>query len=297
MAASSNGGAETPLKPADKPLILVCNDDGITAPGIAALTRVARKHGHVEVVAPDSPQSGMGHAISIHDPLRARRHYPDPDDGIRRFACSGTPADCIKLATGELLKRPPTLVVSGINHGANASVAVLYSGTMSAAIEAAIDGIPAIGFSLCDFTYDADFATAEFVADRVIGKALEQIRAGSFPKHVALNVNIPAVPLAELKGIKVTRQADGHFVEEFDHRRDPYNRHYYWLVGEFKLRDSGTDTDTWAIDHGYASVCPVKPDMTAHHVLGDLNQWGFNANPEGNATPETDAHAQVGGLG
>ena len=255
-----------------RPLILVCNDDGIDAPGILALSEIAAQHGDIIVVAPDSPQSGMGHAISIGKPLRLNQRHKS-SKGVHRYACSGTPVDCIKLARGSKLGINPDLVVSGINHGSNASISVLYSGTMSAAVEGAIEGVPAIGFSLTDFAQDADFSGAQMVADQVIGRALEN----AFPSNVALNVNIPAIPKDDIKGIKITRQAMGRWVEQFDHRVDPYGRDYYWLTGNYALDDKGEDTDIWALENGYASVCPVQIDMTAHTAISKLNNWGLNS--------------------
>lgn len=252
-----------------RPRILVCNDDGITAPGIKALIKVAREFGDVTVVAPDSAQSGMGHAITIGEPLRMVEEEIEP--GFKGWACSGTPADCVKLATGVLMDEKPDLLISGINHGANYSISVVYSGTMSAAMEGAIEGIPSIGFSLCDFAYDADFSAAMEIARIVIAKALH----AQMPQGTLLNVNIPKIPYLEIKGIRITRQAIGRWVEEFDKRQDPHGRDYYWLTGKFKQEDDGQDTDTWALDNGYASVCPVSFDLTAHHALAAYNQWNL----------------------
>jgi 5'-nucleotidase len=257
------------MKPSQSPLIVVSNDDGITAKGIAHLVACMRQLGEVLVVAPNSPQSGMGHAITIHDPLKIYRS--DIFDGIEAYECSGTPADCIKLAKNYLLQgRVPDLVVSGINHGSNASVSVLYSGTMSAAVEAAIEGLPAIGFSLCDYDHDADFShTTEWVM-RIARQALEH----GIPKGTALNVNFPAKAQGAIKGAKICRQAKGKWQENFDARVDPYGRKYLWLTGHFVNEDKGEDTDIWAIDHGYASVVPVTSDMTAHHNIATLNnEW------------------------
>ncbi|MEM0997582.1 MAG: 5'/3'-nucleotidase SurE [Bacteroidota bacterium] len=250
-----------------KPRILVCNDDGITAPGITALSRVAREFGEVTVVAPDSPQSGMGHAITVGEPLRLHEH--ELEGGHRGWACSGTPVDCVKLATGVLLDEKPDLLVSGINHGYNYSISVVYSGTMSAAMEGAIEGIPSIGFSLGDFSWDADFSAAEDVARSLIGRALH----APMPVGTLLNVNIPTLPREEIQGIRITRQARGRWVEAFDRREDPYGRPYFWLTGKFNDEDEGQDTDTWALNEGYVSVCPVQFDLTAHHALPILNQW------------------------
>ena len=251
----------------DKPLILVCNDDGITAPGILALIEVASTFGDVFVVAPDSPQSGMGHAISVGTPLRL---YDTPlPGGLTGYACSGTPVDCVKLATGVMLDRKPDLLVSGINHGANYSISVVYSGTISAAMEGAIEGIPSIGFSLCDFDYHADFTASKAVASSII----EQFLAHPLSPGTLLSVNIPKLPLEEIKGIRVCRQAVGRWIEEFDQRIDPHGQKYYWLTGRFEQNDEGEDTDTWALDNGYVSVHPVQFDLTAHHEMPQLNQW------------------------
>lgn len=250
-----------------KPLILVSNDDGITAPGIRALTQVASEFGEVLVVAPDKPQSAMGHAITIGRPLRVKETAMG--DGLRGYACSGTPADCIKMATGIILDRKPDLVVSGINHGANYSISVVYSGTISAAMEGAIEHIPSIAFSLCDFSIEADFSAAKVVARTVIKGALEN----RMPAGTLLNVNVPKLPLELIKGIRVARQAIGRWVEQFDERTDPHGGKYYWLSGEFKMDDDGEDTDIWALNNGYVSVVPVEYDLTAHHATPFINQW------------------------
>jgi 5'-nucleotidase len=252
------------------PEILICNDDGVYAPGLHSLIEAAKPYGHVTVVAPDSPQSGMGHAISIGEPLRLYKQ--DLGLGVTSYACSGTPVDCVKLARTVILHRKPDLLVSGINHGANFSVSVLYSGTMSAAVEGAIENIPSIGLSLLSYRNDADFTASRYVAQQLIGQALQR----PFPSYTALNVNIPYVGLDQLKGIRITRQAQGRFAEEFDQRVDPYGRDYYWLAGKFELNDEGEDTDEWALSNGYVSVCPVQIDMTAHHLMGRLNQWHLN---------------------
>lgn len=252
-----------------KTSILVCNDDGITAPGILALIRVAREFGDVTVVAPDSPQSGKGHAITVGEPLRVHEHKLE--DGQVGWACSGTPVDCVKLATGVIMDEKPDLLISGINHGHNYSISVVYSGTMSAAMEGAIEGITSIGFSLGDFSWGADFSAAEEVARVMIRRALH----ASMPIGTLLNVNIPPLPLSELKGIRITRQARGRWVEDFDEREDPHGRRYFWLKGSFKDEDEGQDTDTSAINAGYVSVCPVQFDLTAHHALPVLNQWNL----------------------
>jgi 5'-nucleotidase len=249
-----------------QPTILVVNDDGITAPGIKVLIEAMQQLGRVVVVAPDSPQSGMGHAITIGKPLRldAVKLY----EGIEMYKCSGTPVDCVKLAVNRVFKgTKPDLCVSGINHGLNHSINVLYSGTMSAAVEGAIEGIPAIGFSLDDYTEQANFAPAA----PFIKQIAEQVLEHGLPQGTLLNVNFPNT--ADLKGIKICRQARGKWAEEFDERMDPYKRPYYWLTGEFQLNDQGEDTDVWALAHNYVSVVPVQFDMTAHHAISLLNGW------------------------
>lgn len=256
-----------------KPLILVSNDDGITAPGIRMLVRVAMKIGEVVVVAPDGPQSGMGHAITIGNTLRLDRSIALEDLGVEAYECSGTPADCVKLAKHHVLReRTPDLVVSGINHGSNSSISVLYSGTMSAAIEAAIEGLPAIGFSLCDYGHGADFSHTEAYVEKIIRQAIEN----RIPENTALNVNFPKKSDEPIKGIKICRQAHAKWQEEFDERLDPNNRKYYWMTGSFVNFDKGEDTDEWALVNNYISIVPCQFDLTAHHAIGMLNEdWDF----------------------
>ncbi len=251
----------------ERPLILVTNDDGVTAPGIRALVEMAKEFGEIYVVAPDSPQSGMGHAVTLNSTLFCDEI--EVDEEVKEYACSGTPVDCVKLAVSQILPRKPDLCISGINHGSNSSVNVIYSGTMSAAVEAGIEGIPAIGFSLCDFAYNADFKAGEKFIKRVIAEVLKN----KLPKGVVLNVNIPKLKEHEIKGIKVCRQADAKWEEKFDKREDPRGRTYYWMSGEFKNLDKGDDTDERALEEGYVSVVPVRYDLTAHHFLGDLRNW------------------------
>ncbi len=250
----------------NKPLILVTNDDGITAPGIKSLVSVARKFGEVVVVAPDSPQSGMGHAITLTKPLRL--HPSDMFEGIRSYECSGTPVDCVKIAVDKVLDRKPDLCISGINHGSNSSINVIYSGTMSAAVEAALEGIPSIGFSLCDFAHEADFSVARYAAEKVITQVLKY----GLADNTLLNVNVPKVKLEELEGIKICRQAMAKWEEEFDARKDPHGREYFWLTGKFVNNDKGEDTDEWALAHKYVSVVPIQYDLTAHQGIDFINQ-------------------------
>ncbi|GAA0739368.1 MULTISPECIES: 5'/3'-nucleotidase SurE [Flavobacteriaceae] len=256
---------------AKRPLILVTNDDGITAPGIRTLIEVMNSIGDVIVVAPDSPQSGMGHAITINSTLFVEEIKID-EGKQREYSCSGTPADCVKLAINEIFDRKPDLCVSGINHGSNSSINVIYSGTMSAAIEAGIEGIPAIGFSLLDYNWNANFkATKSFVKT-----IAENVLKEGLPKGVVLNVNLPNLPKKDIKGIKVCRQAKANWEEEFDKRKNPQGREYYWLTGKFVNLDKGEDTDEWALKNGYVSVVPIQFDLTAHHCIQNLNTWKLN---------------------
>ena len=250
---------------AKKPVILITNDDGITAPGLRNLVEIMKTIGEVVVVAPDSPQSGMGHAITINKPLRLDK--VEVFHNVLSYQCSGTPADCVKLAVNKVLHKKPDLLVSGINHGSNSSINVIYSGTMSAAVEGSIEGIPSIGFSLCDFNIDADFSVATHYA-KIIAKQILKI---GLQVGTLLNVNIPKLPLSKVKGIKVCRQANAKWVESFDERMDPHKRKYYWLRGEFVNLDSGNDTDEWALKNGYVSLVPVRYDLTAHHAIQHLN--------------------------
>ena len=256
-----------------KPLILVTNDDGITAPGLRALIRFMHEIGEVVVVAPDSPQSGMGHAITLDNTLYSSKMKVDLKDGASaEYSCSGTPADCVKLALQELLDRRPDICVSGINHGSNSSINVIYSGTMSAAIEAGIEGIPAIGFSLCDYSWNADFESSGEAIKKIVKEALNH----GMPQGVVLNVNIPNLDNELPKGIKICRQARANWKEKFDKRTNPMGKDYYWLTGEFELLDKGEDTDEWALSKGYISLVPTQFDLTAHHAIQHINNWNLH---------------------
>lgn len=256
-----------------KPLILVTNDDGISAPGIRALISVMKTIGNVVVVAPDSPQSATGHAITINSTLSVNKINIDPDVDSE-YSCSGTPVDCVKFAVNEILDRKPDLCVSGINHGSNSSINVIYSGTLSAAVEAGIEGIPAIGFSLLDYNWNANFEPAK----SFIKKITLQVLANGLPEGVILNVNFPKLEENEIKGIKICRQAKAMWMEEFDKRQNPQGRDYYWLTGKFVNLDNGEDTDEWALEKGYISIVPVQFDLTAHHAIQQLNSWKLNEN-------------------
>lgn len=256
----------------EKPLILVTNDDGITAPGIRHLIKIMKTIGEVVVVAPDRPQSGMGHAITISDNLYCDPVTIDKYSQIKEFSCSGTPADCVKIGTQEILKRRPDLCVSGINHGSNSSINVIYSGTMSAAVEAGVEGIPAIGFSLLDYSMEANFDHTTKYVKRIT----EQVIKKGLPKGVVLNVNIPKEGQEKIKGIKICRQANARWQEQFDKRQSPQGRDYYWLSGEFVNQDEGTNTDVEALEANYVSIVPVKFDLTAHEFMNDLKSWNID---------------------
>lgn len=256
-----------------RPLILVVNDDGISAPGIKALVEVATTLGEVLVVAPNSPQSGMGHAITIHDPLRLNKTKTFGEH-IESYECSGTPVDCVKLAHHVVAKRQGReidLCVSGINHGSNASLNIIYSGTMSAAMEASLEGIPAIGFSLLHYSWDADFEPAKFfvrqICEFMLSKQLEKTKL--------LNVNIPKLPLADIKGIKICRQAEGRWLEEFIEGKDPSGKSYYWMSGKYDLHDTDEDHDIWALENGYVSVVPSFHDLTHYVGIDEMKALEF----------------------
>lgn len=251
----------------NKPLILVTNDDGITAKGIASLVEAVKDMGDLVVIAPDKPQSGMGHAISVNNILRLFKSDEYP--GTICFSCTGTPVDCVKLAIYHVMHRKPDLIVSGVNHGSNASTNVLYSGTMSAAVEGALEGIPAIGFSLLDYDHDADFTASKKIIQTVVRNVLEK----KLPENVCLNVNIPKGNFEDIKGIKICRQARAFWEDKFDCRKDQFGREYFWLTGEFKNFDSGNDTDMWALENNYVSIVPIQFDMTATKAITHLEQW------------------------
>ena len=237
--------------------ILVTNDDGIFAKGINSLVEVALEFGDVCVVAPDKPQSGMGHAITIHDPIRLKKF--DFGSSITSFSCSGTPVDCVKLGVYEVLKSKPDLILSGINHGDNSSTNVLYSGTMSAAIEGALENIPSIGISLCDYNSEADFSGAQWAVKRLLG----ELDFSVFPSGTCLNVNIPKMPREDLKGLKICRQGHAFWEDRFDKRLDQFNQEYYWLTGQFSGIDKREGTDLEALQNGYVSIVPTHFDLTA----------------------------------
>jgi 5'-nucleotidase len=227
--------------------------------------------GNVVVVAPDKPMSGTGHAITVRNPLRL--HLIREEEGYREYSCNGTPVDCVKLGEQVVLRSKPDLMVSGINHGSNASINIIYSGTMVAVLESSISGVPSIGFSLLDYSHAADFsACVPFV--RLI---TEKTLANGLPDGVCLNVNIPAVNGSEIRGVKVCRQGRSKWVEEFDSRTDPHKRDYYWLTGYFEKLEENEDTDQWALENNFVSVVPVHFDLTAYYALNTLQNWDLDA--------------------
>jgi len=250
-----------------RPLILVTNDDGIYAKGIRTLFETVSEFGDVVMVAPDSPQSGMGHAITIHQPLRL--NPTDIYGDIEALACTGTPVDCVKLAICEVMKRKPDLLVSGINHGYNTATNVLYSGTMSAAVEGAMEGIPSIGFSFGDFNANADFSGTVDVIRSVVRGVLEK----GMQKGVCLNVNIPPIKNGPVKGIKVCRQAHAYWADRFENRVDQFGKPYYWLSGDFEDQQPTDGTDLHWIEEGYATVVPTQFDLTSYSAIKELENW------------------------
>ena len=248
-----------------KPLILVTNDDGINAPGLKALVEVAAELGEPFVVAPDSPQSGQGHAITLKDPLRLKK--VKVFEGIEAYECSGTPVDCVKMAKSILLKdREIDMCVSGINHGANHSLNILYSGTMSAAMEASLEGINSIGFSLLDFSWNADFEQSKSHTKELMEFVLNKGMANCN----LLNVNIPAIKKEEIKGFKICRQAEARWIEEYVEKTDPMGQKYYWLTGKFVNNDLGEDTDVFALNQNYISIVPSGHDLTKYSAIKDF---------------------------
>ena len=250
-----------------KPQILITNDDGISAKGIASLIEAARPFGDLHVLAPDKPQSGMGHAITLHDPIRLFKSTLYP--GIEAYACSGTPVDCVKLGIFEMLGAKPDLILSGVNHGENSSTNVLYSGTMSAAIEGAMEGIPSFGFSLADYAPDADFSASQHYIEVLLRQFFEK----GFQAGICLNVNIPKLPLSEIKGIRFCKQAHAYWADRFEKRQDQYGRDYFWLTGEFADLDQRPDTDLHALKAGFVSVVPTHFDLTAYAHLNYFKSW------------------------
>jgi len=252
-----------------KAKILITNDDGINAPGLSVLIEVMKELGDVTVVASENSMSGMGHAVTISSPLRLEQ--VQTNNGYEEYKCNGTPADCVKLGEQLILKQKPDLLVSGVNHGSNASINIIYSGTMAAVLEGAICGFPSIGFSLMDYNLNADFSASKKYIKLIAQKVLAQ----GLPKGVCLNVNFPAVNGNQIKGIKVCRQAKARWAEEFDERKDPRNKDYFWMTGNFQKQETAEDTDIYALENNYVSVVPVHVDFTAHYALPEINKLNF----------------------
>ena len=251
----------------DNPLILVTNDDGIHARGLRELVEVIQLFGEVVVISSETSMSGKSCAITVDQPLRATP--AEKILGVETYKCSGTPVDIVKLSFNNLLPRKPDFVVSGINHGANSSISVLYSGTMGAAIEGSLHGVPSIGFSLDDYSSNADFSKAKIIVARIFQTVFEN----GLPPYTCLNVNIPK---GKPKGIKVCRQTHGKWVEEFERRTDPQGRDYHWLSGYFKnFEEDSTETDIYALQNNFVSVVPVTVDMTCYKTLEEIQNWKF----------------------
>ncbi|MCH5232717.1 MAG: 5'/3'-nucleotidase SurE [Muribaculaceae bacterium] len=239
-----------------RPLILVSNDDGITAKGVHELVKTLQKIGDVVCVCPDSPQSGMSMALTVNSSLKVQRL--EDYEGARMYKVTGTPVDCIKMGVDNLLERKPDIVVSGINHGSNAAINVVYSGTMGAAFEGCAYGIPSVGFSLTSHDEDADFTPCLPVIEELVCRILKN----GLPEGVCLNVNMPA-NVKEFNGLKVTKSCKGRWNDRYVEYRDPANRPFYWLAGEFVNEEpDNKDTDEWCLTHGYVSVVPVMLERT-----------------------------------
>ena len=247
-----------------KPLMLITNDDGVAAKGLKELREVAREFGDVVVMAPESNASGQSHSLTTTRPLRV--HEVRKEEGLEVYSCDGTPVDCVKLAVEYFCPRRPNLVLSGINHGSNSSINVLYSGTMAAAIEATTLDISAIGFSLLNHNPEADFSAGLPYVRHIIGYALEH----GLPTDVALNVNIPRLEAKDIKGIRICREAKAQWLESFEKRVDPRGCPYWWLTGKFVCDTPEEGTDEWALANGYVSVVPIHPDLTRHQAIEGL---------------------------
>ncbi|MFC2097596.1 5'/3'-nucleotidase SurE [Bacteroidota bacterium] len=256
-----------------RPLILISNDDGIQARGINVLTKVAIKYGDVLVVAPDGGRSGASHSVSLSSCIRLNKI--SEEENLCRYISTGTPADCIKLAVNQILDEKPDIILSGINHGSNSSVSVFYSGTMAAVIEGCMNGIPSVGFSVDDHSANADMSVAEEYVHEVIQNLLKS----GLPKGACLNINFPSVSSDEIKGVKICRQTQGVWKEEFETRKDPYGNDYYWLTGEFNNNEpESRETDDWALKNNYIAVVPVSVDLTNHKAIPELKKWDFLIN-------------------
>ena len=252
-----------------KPLILITNDDGYNAKGLLSLAESVAEIGEVVIVAPDRPQSGMGHAITVNEPIRC--YETELLEEIKAYCCTGTPVDCIKMGLYILDNRLPDLILSGINHGSNVSTNVLYSGTMAAAVEGALEGIPSIGFSLTTYSSNANFNASK----KIVKAITKQVLNNSLKRGVCLNVNIPDVKFELIKGIKVCRQGRAFWDDTFDKRTDPLGKDYYWLTGSFSSKEQSSDTDIHYLKENYVTVVPTQFDMTCYNSVEELKKWEF----------------------
>ncbi len=253
-------------------LFLITNDDGIHARGLEALIEMVKPYGRIMVIAPEEGQSGMSHAITVKYPIRLKK--VKEEEGLVIYSSNGTPVDCVKLALSKLLDRKPDMILSGINHGSNSSSSIIYSGTMAAAIEGCINGIPSMGFSLLDYSPEANFRFIIKFARVILENALEK----GIPGDTCLNVNFPVNTYQKIKGIKICRQNKGVWKEEFEQRQDPMHRDYFWLTGEFhNLEPKAEDTDEWALHHNYVSIVPVHIDLTAYPAMEQLRDWAIES--------------------
>lgn len=258
------------VKTKEKPLILVSNDDGVQAGGLKMLTELVMPFGDVWVVAPEKGESGKSHAISISTPLYITK--VKEEENLHVFSCNGTPVDAVKIALNQLLPRKPDFLVSGINHGSNASISVIYSGTMGAAIEGCLNGVPSVGFSLLNHSSEADFSACS----RVVKDILINLLEFGLPQNVCLNVNIPDIPSKSIKGIRVCRQTRGVWREEYDVKTDDRGRKYYWLTGDFhNFEPHATDTDEWALANNYVAIVPIETDFTSYEGMKFINNWTY----------------------
>lgn len=254
------------LKNKNKPKILITNDDGVEAPGIKVLIELLQPYANLLVIAPDRGQSAMSHAISLHKPLYVSKIKEE--NGVTVYSTNGTAVDCVKLGLNEICDTPPDFIFSGINHGTNSSISIIYSGTMGAALEGSIHGIRSIGFSVLDYSPDPDFSTARKFGDDIIRMIIND---DILPKGACLNVNFPDVTPESINGIKVCRQAKSSWTEEFERRTDENGKEYYWLTGHFNNHEpDAIDTDDWALKNNYVTVVPVKVDFTDHEIISKL---------------------------
>ena len=249
------------------PLILITNDDGYQSKGIQSLINAVKDFGEIIIVAPKAPQSGMGHAITVNHSIRCKttNFY----GSLVAYSCSGTPVDCIKMGIYLLDGRRPDVILSGINHGTNVSTNILYSGTMGAAVEGALEGIPSVGFSLTDSSENADFSYSEKVVSLITKKVLKN----GIKKGTCLNVNIPNVNESNIKGIKVCRQGRAFWKDDFDKRIDPSGKSYYWLKGSFSSKETNIDTDINYLEKKFVTIVPVQYDVTCHNSISELKKW------------------------